>query len=335
MHLRNRTGAGGATGPNFSPLTPSSMWAHHARVIHAGRLNTFTPGWKRRPIVPSRGVVALHGAEHDHRALHQAGGKATAGTACPAPIRSSGPSRTGKPVKVDAPRPHCVSSIPEGPSARAASAALMSRPLRQRKTPGILLYGLGMIAHRQGNTPMFSRWALSGRSGSKGLPCSRPRPACAPDQRLRLRVQCQRHAQRTAAHWRCGRPAWRRCRRVENTTSPESKARFSGGDAPRRIAHVFGPAQRQPARAQQLDDLGQVLSGSFADRISSPMTIRPKGPRRFRGQGGECGCIGRVRFNNAAARMRERWRCLRAAAPLQRGQAKCANHSDENANTSV
>ena len=68
-----------------------------------------------------------------------------------------------------------------------------------------------------------------------------------------------------AAHWRVWSSGVAPMPPVENTMSPEAKARASA--AVMRVGHVadvLGPGQLQAARGQQLDDLGHVLVGALA-----------------------------------------------------------------------
>ena len=113
---------------------------------------------------------------------------------------------------------------------------------------------------------MLSRCRLSSRSGSKAVPCSRAVSCMRSMTRSRAcGMQRERHAERgggALARVVVGRGADAAAR--EDEVAARERVLQVGGDARRIVADVARPGERQAARGEQLDHLGQVLVGALA-----------------------------------------------------------------------
>ncbi len=204
--------------------------AMHCGWSTLGRLNTLARRRSSRSIVfHQRRQRGLHRADRRSPSVSRlrAAGRAARGSGCRAAPRSS------------------AAPSPESPARSAPSPT---------EKPGILLYGLGMIAAPAGNTPMFRRCTLSGRVGLEGhalLGCLRR--ACARVISARASgCSASGTPSAAAAHWRVWSSGVAPMPPQQNTTSPLAKAsRKAGGDAAcgRRRRSAPRPAPGRARRA--------------------------------------------------------------------------------------
>ena len=300
----------GASADRPRPLTPSSMCRPYCGWSTLGRLNTLTPAKRASTCFHQRRQRGLHRAEDDDRALAPARAAVQARrSGCPAPTRSSA-------------RP--------SPESRARSA-----PSPTEK-PGILLYGLGMISRALREHAHVQPVQVVGRARAR-----RAGPARRATSRMRSRISsraCGCSASGTpsaaAAHWRVWSSGVAPMPPQQNTTSPLAKASRSAAVMQAAVvADVARPGQRQAARGQQLDDLGQVLVLALAgqDFVADDDQAEVHGGggsaavalacrcRRRRGGGSGTGSAG----SSPVARARRR--CSAASAIVrepQRGEGK-------------
>ena len=216
---------------------------------------------------PHCGMVDARQAEHlDAGEVAPRSPPSAASASPPSRRRRSPTARAARPRAMQVRRSACRAPIRS--SARPSPESRARRtPLAATEKPAILLYGFGMIPAPVGEHAHVEAVQVVGAVGlERHALLARRRRACARGSKSRASgCSASGTPSAAAAHWRVWSSGVAPMPPQENTTSPLANASLQvGGDALAVVADVARPGEREAARREQLDHLGQVLVGALA-----------------------------------------------------------------------